>query len=154
MTREEDFQQKLTEYIDNHHTRLVLADWLQEHNDPRADGYRALGLLKISPNFSPDERPFSNDPPFYRVDRPIGRWEYWALVATARLYPYGPRPTTSNTNYLPDDWLALIKTKYKYYYSSILLSCDFWTRQEAEDAAARAFSLLPPDRKAELLSVK
>lgn len=46
MTTEDDFQNALDAQPDDWHTRLVFADWLDEHADPRAAGYRALGLLK------------------------------------------------------------------------------------------------------------
>ena len=37
MTTEDDFQQALDANPDDHHTRLVFADWLQERGDPRAE---------------------------------------------------------------------------------------------------------------------
>lgn len=49
MTSEEDFQKSLNRNPADHLTRLVFADYLEELGDPRADGYRALGLLQLSP---------------------------------------------------------------------------------------------------------
>jgi uncharacterized protein (TIGR02996 family) len=49
MTSEEDFQRALNRNPSDHLTRLVFADYLDELGDPRADGYRALGLLQLSP---------------------------------------------------------------------------------------------------------
>lgn len=46
MTTEDDFQRQLDAAPDDHQTRLVFADWLDERNDPRAAGYRALGALR------------------------------------------------------------------------------------------------------------
>lgn len=48
MTTEDDFQAALDADPGNWQTRLVFADWLQERGDERADGYRALGALRLS----------------------------------------------------------------------------------------------------------
>lgn len=52
MTTEEDFQAALDAHPDDWQTRCVFADWLQEHGDPRAEGYRALGTLMRYPRFN------------------------------------------------------------------------------------------------------
>ena len=49
MTTEDDFQAALDTNPGDWQTRLVFADWLQERDDPRAEGYRALGLLRRAP---------------------------------------------------------------------------------------------------------
>ena len=49
MTTEEDFQKALDANPDDWQTRLVFADWLQDRDDPRADGYRALAVLRVAP---------------------------------------------------------------------------------------------------------
>ncbi len=49
MTDEDAFQAHLDANPEDHVTRLVFADWLQDHGDPRAEGYRALGALRRSP---------------------------------------------------------------------------------------------------------
>jgi uncharacterized protein (TIGR02996 family) len=48
-TEEEAFQSLLDLNPSDHTTRLVFADWLEEHDDLRASGYRALGLLRKFP---------------------------------------------------------------------------------------------------------
>ena len=40
MTTEDDFHRRLDECPEDAHTRLVFADWLEEHGDPRADPVR------------------------------------------------------------------------------------------------------------------
>ena len=40
------FQKQLDADPTDHLTRLVLADWLEEHDDDRAEGYRALAKIK------------------------------------------------------------------------------------------------------------
>jgi uncharacterized protein (TIGR02996 family) len=52
MTTEDDFQRALDADTTDWQTRLVFADWLEEQGDPRADGYRALGVLKKWPTDS------------------------------------------------------------------------------------------------------
>lgn len=52
-TTEEDFHRQLDANPDDHHTRMVFADWLQERDDPRAEGYRALGQLRLHPDLNP-----------------------------------------------------------------------------------------------------
>lgn len=42
MTTEDDFQAAIDAHPEDWQTRLVFADWLDEHGDPRAAGYRAL----------------------------------------------------------------------------------------------------------------
>lgn len=45
LTTESDFQHALDREPDNSLLRLIFADWLQERDDPRSEGYRALGTL-------------------------------------------------------------------------------------------------------------
>ena len=47
MTSENDFQVALNANPDDHNTRLVFADWLQNRNDPRAEAYRASESLQM-----------------------------------------------------------------------------------------------------------
>ena len=49
MTTEDDFQAALDANPYDWQTRLVFADWLEERGDPRAEGYRALGVLQLRP---------------------------------------------------------------------------------------------------------
>src|SRR5829696_4545434 len=49
MTTEDDFNAALDAKPEDWQTRLVYADWLQERGDPRAEGYRALGVLRLRP---------------------------------------------------------------------------------------------------------
>lgn len=49
MTTEDDFHRALDAHPDDRHTRLVFADWLDDHGDERGPGYRAQGALGIAP---------------------------------------------------------------------------------------------------------
>jgi len=121
---EEAFQSAIDANPDDHTVRLVFADWFQERDDPRAEGYRALGVLRLAPRMFTvgvgyaDAGQVGNDPPnrhcrlpgiwFCETDRGIGTSPAWR---------------------------------------------DFARRREAEDAAALAFSRLPAARRAELLGL-
>lgn len=56
MTTEDDFQNALDAQPDDWQTRLVFADWLQERGDPRAEGYRALGVNRCFPLYTSAEQ--------------------------------------------------------------------------------------------------
>lgn len=107
----------------DHTTRLVFADWLDERDDPRAEGYRALGLRGFVTGLSPAG----------------GRTRGWADAS------YGP-PFRSS---LPNVWFWEVRTSAPYRTSAWV----HWpTRREAEDAAALAFARLPAEVRAELLA--
>src|SRR5687768_10524354 len=130
MTTEEDFQQQLDLHPDDHHTRLVFADWLQERGDPRADGYRALGQLRVSPChfgssiFDAGARTQLSASDLYR-----DKW-WWCASPDEKFRPH----------FLPDGWFPAARVPL------------FKTRREAEDAAALAFGKLSPKRRAEMLT--
>ncbi|MBM3982184.1 MAG: TIGR02996 domain-containing protein [Planctomycetes bacterium] len=129
MTSEADFQRALDANPDDWQTRLVFADWLDERNDPRADGYRALGVQEL--------RPF------------CVRDCYW-WTAEGDGFPY--------YNHLPPDWFRLVagyehrsEGRWRWPDSS---TQDRDNRAQIEDAAARAFHALPAKRRAALLATK
>lgn len=53
MTTEDALHALLDTNPDNFTVRLILADWHQDHGDPRAEGYRALGRLGKFPQRYP-----------------------------------------------------------------------------------------------------
>jgi uncharacterized protein (TIGR02996 family) len=125
VTTEDDFQAALDANPDDHQTRLVFADWLQERGDPRAEGYRALGRL---------------------------RHECFETWFNASAYPDLVPYDRSN---LPEDWFCLLEgydVRTARCRESAGNWRDFATRRAAEDAAALAFARLPPERRAELLA--
>jgi uncharacterized protein (TIGR02996 family) len=138
MTTEDDFQAALDANPEDWQMRLVLADWLQERGDPRAEGYRALGRLRFRPQtLGSDEPPtwwWYDDGSDFARDRRDMRPEYrlpraWYHIAQREWEVRRPQP----------------KGKAKD-------CCNHDTRREAEDAAARAFAKLPAERRAELLA--
>lgn len=132
MTTEEDFQAALDADPNDHQTRLVLADWLQDRGDPRAEGYRALGTLRRQPSY-------------IRISERGRRGVWWWAdkMDEAPLMAWR----------LPGDWCAHLRVKGsgRGYYP-IADGANANTRRAVEDAAAVAFSLLPPERRAELLA--
>lgn len=131
---EATFQRMLDENPDDHLTRMVLADYLDEQGDPRGPGYRALGRMKKTPDF-PGSR---NSVPTYRP-----AW-FWNERMSKQL---------GEGTDLPDDW-------WNQFYTIATTSEETGhrggprvdSRAHLEDMAARAFALLPPERQAELLA--
>lgn len=128
MNDEDDFQRMLDANPDDHNTRLVFADWLQERDDPRAEGYRWLGESGLRP-----------------IDDRVSVAADWSPLEMSgkhwgwRYEKYRPFPIAC----LP----ALLTNSTREW------SYCYGTRREAEDAAALAFSRLSAARRAELLGL-
>jgi uncharacterized protein (TIGR02996 family) len=134
VTSEQDFVDALDAEPDNHHLRLVFSDWLEERGDPRALGFRALGVLKRCPfRESIAESRFVST--YVRRDG----WSWWGRC-------FDGATEGSNSYKLPYDWRNLLGEMDGKGHCKP-------TRQEAEDDAALAFLNLPPERQAELLAV-
>lgn len=110
-------------------TRLVLADYLDEIGDPRAAGYRALGLLRRMPQ------------------GPKEIWRFmWSSSARNRV--------TADRWVIPADWYATISKilpnqkppREQQEYNE--------SRRSAEDKLARGFLRLPAARRERLLAYK
>jgi uncharacterized protein (TIGR02996 family) len=134
VTTEDDFQAKLDADPDDWQTRLVFADWLEERGDPRAEGYRALGVSR--------KRPHSMQ---YQSTKKSNTRLWWWEDSTA---------DSSNGGHcvLSDDWAAAldIRRSKDGFYPRVSDKQGPNTRREVEDAAARAFAKLPAARRAEL----
>jgi uncharacterized protein (TIGR02996 family) len=128
MTTEEDFQQMLDANPADHGTRLIFADWLQDRDDGRADGYRVLGLLERVPT----------DP----------TWGYlWTSAVGRREIP------TDMACVLPRDWYEMIDggmTGNRTFIPELRLGVEM-SRRERDDRVALAFARLPDSRRLELL---
>jgi uncharacterized protein (TIGR02996 family) len=133
VTTEDDFQSALDANPDDWQTRLVFADWLQERGDPRAEGYRALGRNRFYP--------YVHNPKPGQQDRFRGA-AWWS-------------PGAEKDGFLPNDWFLAISgfgnnTTYRPLHRT---SADIASRRQMDDAAALAFSTLPPQRRTDLLTV-
>jgi len=141
MATEEDFQSHLDQHPDDHQTRMVLADFLQENNDPRANGYRALGRLKKFPTL-------------YHYKPEDGR-EGWTLADWTHEGNVSRQGQRFNEQALPKDWFSLVEEGTPNRGTPQTRA--FWRynigRKNAEDAAAHAFSQLSPERQHELLGL-
>lgn len=137
VTTEDDFQNKLDADPTDWQTRLVFADWLEDRNDPRAAGYRALAVLRVRPN---------ND----------GTRCGWTRQSNSHItgVTKGGKPITGRsyrwTEYvlcaLPDDWFnALFEGPTNFAWSE-----KYHSRRAAEDDACVCFLSLSDDRRAEL----
>lgn len=112
MTTESDFQQLLDADPTDWQTRLIFADWLQERNDIRAAGYRALGRLRLYPR---------------------------VVVVDCACW-LNDMPANNKRHVIPHAWASRLTVFFMYWDS----------RQDAEDAAAKAFALLDPTEQAAL----
>jgi uncharacterized protein (TIGR02996 family) len=137
VTTEDDFQHTLDTNPDDNHTRMVFADWLDEHSDPRAEGYR-LFLAR------PDVAPFEDS------DR--AQWT-WFNELYFRRADYAGRAVWS---FVPSDLFAALEggQQLREDRPSSEHDGNAWrdypSRRAAEDAAARAFAPLPAVRRAAL----
>jgi uncharacterized protein (TIGR02996 family) len=135
MTTEDDFQAALDADPNDHNTRMVFADFLDERGDPRAAGYRALGALRLHTR--------------------AGTGFWWCNGAV-----YTARPTHEN---LPPDWFGELEAQLQSITDRKSHGClqaakglwyTFQLRRLSDDAAAHAFGKLRPERRAELLTAE
>jgi uncharacterized protein (TIGR02996 family) len=151
VTTEDDFQKALDADPEDWQTRLVFADWLEEQGDPRADGYRALGVRRFVPLFpsSPDQ---GTRPWFCRARSETADWLLEDDGQAAKHY-YPTRDRQAAI--LPTDWFDAVELRGKDADAGLAPKfqnrndCD---RRELEDAVALGFAKLPAARRAELLS--
>lgn len=136
-TTEEQFQQMLDANPDDHQTRGVLADFLEDKGDPRAAGYRAMHRLQVRP---------------YRTIHRNDAGAPWLIGSDKNPdleHNHLPYPNVG----FPHDWLQLVNNTHPIYgqhrYPEV-----YWSyhknRREAENEAALAFSKLPPERQQEI----
>jgi uncharacterized protein (TIGR02996 family) len=133
VTAEDDFQLALDANPHDWQTRLVFADWLQDRDDPRADGYRALGHLRSYPVLIQME---GEDGEWYFIFGNRGNAlarPRWALCL------------------VPEPWFKKLTKKHERNRNSYWKYYD--ERREADDDAARAFAKLSAARRAEVLEL-
>ena len=123
MTTENDFQTALDASLGDWQTRLVFADWLEENGDPRAEGYRALGVNRKCP-------------------QQRGRYFLWFAVSGHHLSCPNHLPVAWFDHVAPGDHSGFMRFDHD----------EFSSRRDAENAAALAFGRLPASRRSELLA--
>ncbi len=136
MTTEQDFQDALDRNPDDWQTRMVFADFLQDRDDPRAEGYRAMGLNRLSPRYAKNDRL-----------RDFGYW-VWSSTVTGR--PHGCVLKESWHLKLEKVW---VDPPPGWHISWAGWRAHYPSRREADDAAAIGFAQLNSARRDELLSI-
>ena len=140
MTTEDDFQHALDANPDDNHTRMVFADWLDDHGDHRAEGYR---LFLSRPDIAPFKDPGCAS---------AWTWFNGEHFARERFAEEAIR------SFIPGDLFARLEggQQLKEDEPNDDYDGNAWrdypSRRAAEDAAARAFARLPAARRAELRS--
>jgi uncharacterized protein (TIGR02996 family) len=127
VTTEDDFHRNLDEHPDDWDTRLVFADWLQERDDPRASGYRAIVAQRRLP--------------LHMKGHNGDAW-WWH------------RNSSMFHNHIPDDWFRLLPPEPGndlFWPLHTSAPTSHRSRRECEDALAWAFAKLPEDRQKQLL---
>ena len=109
MTTEESFQALLDACPEDWQTRFVFADFLDERDDPRAEGYRALGALRLHSDLDRDT--------------------FWFGSISRRVRP----EVFPASCFLPREWFGAIEAEY---LDEVWLQFD--SRREAEDALRRS----------------
>ena len=123
MTTEDDFQRQLDADPNDHFSRGVLADWLEERDDRRAAGYRCLSAMRRRPHVCSVGITFHNGTGSCDGD-------------------------LSEEESLPQDWIDAMVGEFAVFSNST----KKLKRRQVEDDAAIAFLKLPPERQAELLA--
>lgn len=133
MNTEADFHAMLDANPDDWQTRLVFADWLQDRGDVRAEGYRALGMLRRYPE---------------RVNT-MGRGLVWRISPYSRLAVVMGELAVNHT--LPMDWFHCV---LQHGQDSVVV--NLWVQRKGraalENELAASFALLSDERRAELLA--
>ena len=142
MTTEDHFHALLDADPADHLTRLVLADWLADH-DRYADEDRQRALAEGYTALKVNGRDCTTD-----------RQGTFGIDPTFRC-PYWNRAGDDVPCSLPDDWFKLLEVdgKTRTCAPAWMIRTDA-TVAELNEAAALAFTKLPPHRRQELLAPK
>lgn len=135
MTSEDDFNRQLDADPDNWQCRLVFADWLQDRDDRRAEGYRALGINRL---------------------RPIDSWhDGGALVRHPNEWTFWVSHGSDTPSCLDADWWWRWR-ELVLDAGPALTGVPFrvTTRREAEELAVQAYLSLPVKVKKRVMKCK
>lgn len=139
MQTEDEFQAALDAEPTCSTTRQVFADWLDEKDDIRAEGYRALGVLGLYPSICGTQATFGG------MNHPN---------ATERVSDWGWLQANKDW-LLPIEWFNLIPylagNDWELDTRKIWIRRD--TRRELEDRVTKVFHLLPEDIRMCLLGL-
>lgn len=132
MTTEADLQAMLDADPADWQTRLILADFLQDRDDPRAAGYRALGELQLRP--------------LTFLMKSGEKSRVWGFHCGIGIDPSTGK-TASFRHALPRPWFDQART----------CEADIWVlsgpaRRACEDRVAHSFANLSAERQAGILA--
>lgn len=133
MTTEDDFQTALDTNPEDWQTRLVFADWLDDHGDPRAAGYRVMGERRLVPSTAKK----------HKHDNPL--WS-WSSTETGRSHNSTLRACWSRK--LPSRPSEEVYPDLPNVFRGDRITA-VPSRREAEDNAARAYAELTPAQQAQ-----
>lgn len=147
MTDEEGFQTALDARPDDWGLRLIFADYLEERNDPRAPGMRALGQLRMRPRhcrFHVEHILYES----WHWELSIRKPRAWSESLTAKFFAVRPPMRT---------WFHQLRRRVSTqprYSHIVFFYSETGGRRAAEDAACLAFARLNPNTQARILKMK
>jgi uncharacterized protein (TIGR02996 family) len=156
---ESEFQAALDAHPDDHVTRLVFADWLEGEGDPRAEGYRALGLLRRSPHLFRDH----NNRLLPRIWSGRSKANCWLIYYRQDAY-------NIHLGRIPADWHDAVTGGRRLYFPGNglewpkeVIAPRGWhpvdreftsDRRAVDELTVWGFLKLPAERRAELLAAE
>lgn len=132
LTDEKDFQDQLDAVREDFVAYQVFADYLDESEDPRAAGYRAMGRLGLRPWFG-DE---SMRAMWFDAGQPLIDDDGKVMDPESDL---------------PQDWFRKLEKVEPTPSPFFTNGWEYGTQEDARNAAALAFLLLPEGRQRKLL---
>lgn len=144
MTSENDFFDQIDETVEEWLNYLVFADFLQDRDDARADGFRALSALRIQPCWAECGIFNEDEIALWGLVSPRIKSVFWWCQQ-----PYKPDPKQDRFKpyTLPNPWFH----KQRQFFMEWLNAGGYPNRREAINGAARAFALLRPELQARYL---
>lgn len=112
--------------------RSMLADYYEEQNDPRAEGYKVLAHFDRAP-YRPYDRP--DDQAYYN-------FLSWTDNNFPTLNVRGKAVDKIDRSALPIEWVLADERNEQAIYDESRWTRDFVTRRECEDFVARLWLLL------------
>ena len=125
---EDQIQNHIDLNLTDYTARLILADVLEEAGDKRAEGYRVLGLIQVSP---------------YRKPMKFVRWCYMPLLeGFSQLYMNSLR-----VHQIHALWFEKITSHKRHKQVNTRIRNTYKTRRQCENHAAWTWSTMTEEEK-------